>query len=78
MAPDNIRPFKQTLKVAYIENPFYDAPFINLHKPQILDIFYKLVDENLLTKKEYFFDEIHLNQKTMPFIIEEMKKWKFY
>lgn len=42
-----------------------------------IDIFYKLVDENLLTKKEYFFDSIHLNQKTMPFIMEEMKKYFF-
>jgi hypothetical protein len=48
MAPDDIRPFKQTLKVAYIENPFYDAPFINLHKPQILDIFYKLGCEEII------------------------------
>lgn len=42
MAPSNIRPFSQTLNIVYRLSPYYSSPFINLHKPQILDIFYKL------------------------------------
>ncbi len=48
MAPDDIRPFKQTLKIVYIDSPYYQAPFIDLHKPQILDLFYKLNCEEII------------------------------
>jgi len=49
MAPDSIRPFKQTLKIVYNNSPYYRSPFINLHKPQILDIFYKLSCEEIIS-----------------------------
>ena len=45
MAPDNIRPFNQRLLIDYgmsTSNSWYLSPFLFLHKPQILDIFYKL------------------------------------
>lgn len=51
MAPDEIRPFKQVLRVDYGTNkttPLYTAPFLFLHKPQILDLYYKLGCENLI------------------------------
>jgi lysophospholipase L1-like esterase len=39
----------------------------------LLDIFDKLVDKNGNTKKEYFWDGIHLSQKAMP-LVERMLK----
>lgn len=48
MAPAHIRPFAQKLNIIYINSPYYSAPFINLHKPQILDIFYKLNCEQII------------------------------
>lgn len=48
MAPDNIRPFKQTLKIFYKDSPYYESPFLNLHKPQILDLFFKLNCEEII------------------------------
>jgi hypothetical protein len=49
MAPDNIRPFTQTLKIMYPEKPLnYIPPFLNLHKPQITDIYYKLGCEDII------------------------------
>ena len=49
MAPDNIRPFTQTLKIVYVDSSYYISPFIDLHKPQILDIFYKLGCEQVIS-----------------------------
>lgn len=48
MAPDGIRPFSQTLKVVYQENKIFRTPFLTLHKPQILDIYYKLGCEDII------------------------------
>jgi 7-cyano-7-deazaguanine synthase in queuosine biosynthesis len=51
MAPDDIRPFKQTLKIEYGNskyNSYYSSPFLFLHKPQIIDILYKLNCEDLI------------------------------
>lgn len=49
MAPDEIRPFKQTLKAIYIDEPIlYRSPFLNLHKPQITDIYYQLGCEDII------------------------------
>lgn len=49
MAPDNIRPFYQTLKIFYEdEQVLYKAPFLNLHKPQIMDLYYKLGCEDII------------------------------
>jgi hypothetical protein len=33
-----------------------------------------LVDENGLSKNEYYMDNIHISQKAMPLAIEELKK----
>ena len=51
MAPDDIRPFRQKLNNPYIygKDSVFRAPFINLHKPQILDIYFKLGCEDLIT-----------------------------
>jgi len=49
MAPDDIRPFKQTLKFFYPdEQVLYKAPFLLLHKPQIFDLYYKLECEDMI------------------------------
>jgi len=51
MAPDDIRPFRQQLLIDYgIEQVtrYYRAPFLFLHKPQILDILYKLNCEDII------------------------------
>lgn len=48
MAPDDIRPFDQKLKIVYQEAKAYRSPFISLHKPQILDIYYKLGCEDII------------------------------
>lgn len=51
MAPDEIRPFNQVLKVNYgtkKDTQSYSTPFLFLHKPQILDIYYKLGCDSLL------------------------------
>lgn len=51
MAPDDIRPFKERLIVDYGYEQvtrFYRAPFLFLHKPQILDILYKLNCEDII------------------------------
>ena len=49
MAPDDIRPFSQTLKIFYPdEQVLYKAPFLNLHKPQIMDLYYKLGCEDII------------------------------
>jgi hypothetical protein len=49
MAPPEIRPFDKTLKITYRENPtLYTAPFLNMHKPQILDLYYKLGCEDII------------------------------
>ena len=49
MAPDDIRPFSQKLNVVYRDEPYiYRSPFLSLHKPQILDIYYKLGCENII------------------------------
>lgn len=51
MAPDDIKPFPQTLKIDYGHqkvNSSYISPFLFLHKPQILDIYYQLGCESLI------------------------------
>ena len=49
MAPDDIRPFPQKLNVVYRDETYiYRSPFLLLHKPQILDIYYKLGCENII------------------------------
>ena len=51
MAPDDVRPFKQHLRIDYghsIITPYFSAPFLFLHKPQILDILYQLGCEDLI------------------------------
>jgi 7-cyano-7-deazaguanine synthase in queuosine biosynthesis len=49
MAPASIRPFKQVLKVQYTdEQVLWKSPFLNLHKPQIIDLFYKLGCEDIM------------------------------
>lgn len=51
MAPDDIRPFKQQLKIDYGHNKvnsMYTSPFLFMHKPQILDILYQLGCEDLI------------------------------
>jgi hypothetical protein len=49
MAPDEIRPFKHTLKYFYPdEQVLYKAPFLTLHKPQIMDLYYKLGCEDII------------------------------
>jgi hypothetical protein len=49
MAPDNIRPFPQRLNVFYRDEAYiYKSPFLLLHKPQILDIYYKLGCESII------------------------------
>jgi len=49
MAPDDIRPFSQTLKIFYKdEKRLYKCPFLLLHKPQITDIYYKLGCEDII------------------------------
>ena len=49
MAPDNIRPFSQKLQLFYKdEQVLFKAPFLNLHKPQIFDLYYKLGCEDLI------------------------------
>lgn len=51
MPENEIVKFKNTLKVDYGHRKdrfVYYSPFLFLHKPQILDIFYKLGHEDLL------------------------------
>ena len=49
MAPDNIRPFTQKLNIFYKDKTnIYRSPFLLLHKPQILDIYYKLGCESII------------------------------
>lgn len=49
MAPNNIRPFAYTLKAQYKDvNKHRIAPFLNMHKPQILDLYYKLGCEEII------------------------------
>lgn len=51
MAPDDIRPFKEKLNINYGFSPvakYYRVPFLFLHKPQILDILYKLNCEDII------------------------------
>jgi hypothetical protein len=39
-----------------------------------LTIFEKLIDENYKTKYEYYYDTIHLSQKVMPWIMDDIQK----
>jgi hypothetical protein len=51
MAPDDIRPFKQTLKIFYEDETKWRAfksPFLLLHKPQIADLYYQLGCEDII------------------------------
>jgi hypothetical protein len=44
------------------------------HQSKFISIFSKLVDENGLSKNEYYMDNIHISQKAMPLALEELKK----
>jgi hypothetical protein len=51
MAPDNIRPFQQTLKIFYEDESKwtnFKSPFLLLHKPQITDLYYQLGCEDII------------------------------
>jgi len=51
MAPDDIRPFTQTLKIFYEDEKkwtSFKSPFLLLHKPQITDLYYKLGCEDII------------------------------
>ena len=49
MAPADIRPFAFELKADYKESsPLRIAPFLKMHKPQILDLYYKLGCEDII------------------------------
>lgn len=49
MASDDIRPFTQVLQLYYKDQPFlYNSPFLNMHKPQILDLYFKLGCEDII------------------------------
>ena len=51
MAPDDVRPFKEKLNIDYgfsTVSKHYRAPFLFLHKPHIVDIFYKLNCEDII------------------------------
>jgi hypothetical protein len=49
MAPDDIRPFTQSLGIYYHdEQVLWKSPFLDLHKPQILDLYYKLGCEDII------------------------------
>jgi hypothetical protein len=37
-----------------------------------LSIYNKLIDDNNVTKMYYYYDAIHLSQRAMPFVIEEL------
>jgi hypothetical protein len=41
---------------------------------EFISIFDELVDEQGLTREEYYFDYIHLSQKAMPLVIEKVKE----
>lgn len=41
-----------------------------------IDIFDKLVFENLETKDSYYFDGVHLSQKAMPYFLKKILKKK--
>ena len=50
-APDDVRPFSERLEINYglsIHTPSYSAPFLFMHKPQILDILYQLGCDDLI------------------------------
>ncbi len=40
-----------------------------------LDIYSKTIDSNGFRKKEYDEDDIHLNAKALPFIIDMLKEY---
>lgn len=44
------------------------------HNMKFISIMKDLIDENGLTKMEYYHDDYHLNQNAMPFVINECKK----
>ncbi|PIT89083.1 MAG: hypothetical protein COU27_02225 [Candidatus Levybacteria bacterium CG10_big_fil_rev_8_21_14_0_10_36_7] len=39
-----------------------------------IDIFAEMIDQNMMTKREYLQDGIHLNQKAIPSIIKEINR----
>jgi len=47
---------------------------LNKYNIAFISIFDKLVSENCETKTNYYFDEIHLSQKAMPFFLNELFK----
>ncbi len=44
------------------------------HQIKFISIFNKLIDEQGLSKNEYYMDNIHISQKAMPLALEELKK----
>jgi len=40
----------------------------------VVDVFSRLVNENMTSKGEYFMDGIHLSQKALPIILEEFDR----
>jgi hypothetical protein len=44
------------------------------HRIKFISIFSKLIDEQGLSKNEYYMDNIHISQKAMPLALEELKK----
>lgn len=51
MAPDDIRPFKQKLKVQYpTESRYFLMPFLDLIKPEIVEILHHLGYQDLISR----------------------------
>lgn len=53
----------------------YNQSFLNIN---FITLFYKLIDNNLMTKPYYYMDNIHLNKNYFPLLLEELEnlKWK--
>jgi len=65
---------QQRNKVTKVFNEFVKIRCANKGIP-FIDVFDHFVDENLMTKKEFFRDDIHLSPETMPIILEELRKY---
>lgn len=52
MPTHDIHPFTHKLKIVYgddcRESPAFSSPFLTMHKPQLIDLFYKLGCENII------------------------------
>lgn len=48
-APDDVRPFEQSLQIQYPRHhAYFQSPFYDLHKPQIVDLLIQLGHEDLI------------------------------